>query len=101
MSYSVTVLRLRTHNITIDFPRASRLRLITTSSMASTATSLWIAAPAYLPFADMTPKLVGIGFLIPFGVGYFSLFFAERRARRDLRPARANDYGSAAKDDGR
>lgn len=96
MSYSITVLRLREQDITLDFPRPTRLRLITTSSMASTATGLWIAAPTYLPFAEMTPRLVGIGFLVPFGVGFFTLLLAELRARQDLRPATEADYGSAA-----
>jgi hypothetical protein len=70
--------------VSVRLPQVSRVRLVTTLSLASAFTTLWIGAPAYLPFASVDAKLALAGIAIPFGVGYVSLLLAEWRIRREL-----------------
>lgn len=86
--------RLRKHDVTIGLPEVSRARLITTSVLASSASVLWLGSAGLLPFAELDAKVATAG-LLPYGVGWVTLLLAERRAKRDLRRARAQDYGSA------
>jgi hypothetical protein len=73
--------------ITIEVPQVGRKRLVGAAVLCATATVLWIAAPAYLPFAVVSWQLVVVGVAIPFGVGYVTLLLMERRILRDLTPA--------------
>lgn len=73
--------------LTFTLPQVSRLRRITTLSLASFFTTLWIASPGFLPWAVVSLMHVTVGFVIPFGVGWVTLLLAERRVRKDLRTA--------------
>lgn len=73
--------------ITIEFPQVGRRRLVGTGALCSAATTLWIAAPAYLPFAVVSLQHVVVGVLVPFGVGWVTLLLMERRIVRELQPA--------------
>lgn len=81
--------------ITIRFtpPAVGRKRLVCATSMASAATTLWIASPAVLPFADVSPVMVLAGFGIPWSVAWVALLAMERRILRDLKPAREQEWG--------
>lgn len=81
---ALTIARVGAYDLTLPKPQVSTARMVTTTSLASTFSTLWIASPALLPFADVSAKLAVSGLLIPFGVGYVSLLLAEWRAGRDL-----------------
>lgn len=86
ISLGVTV-RVGRHDVSVRLPEVSRVRLITTASLATFFTALWIAAPWLLPFAVLSPRLVLCGVTIPFGCGYVTLLLAEGRIKKDLRKA--------------
>jgi len=73
--------------VSLSLPRVGLKRLAATAALCTTATSLWIAAPAYLPFADVSAKLVAAGVVVPWGVGWVTLLLMERRIADDLSPA--------------
>lgn len=87
MTVTVNVPKVGVFDVEIRLPEVSRARMVTTTSLASVFTGLWIGAPAFLPFAEVDAKLALCGFAVPFGVGYVTLLLAERRARRDLTAA--------------
>lgn len=73
--------------VTIELPKVGRRRLVGAGVLCSTATTLWIAAPAYLPWAVVSPMHVVEGFMIPLGVAFVTLLLMERRIARELKPA--------------
>jgi hypothetical protein len=74
--------------LTVEIPSVGGKRLAATISLASTATALWIGAPAYLPFAVVSWQLVVVGFLIPFSVGWVTLLLMERRIVQEAQSAK-------------
>jgi len=88
--------------VTIELPKVGRKRLIGAGVLSATATTLWIAAPAYLPWAVVSPEHVLEGFAIPFGVGVVALLFMEYRIARDLeKPAERPSRSEREKADAR
>jgi hypothetical protein len=75
--------------VEISMPKPTRKRMIGTGTFATTLTSLFLA-PGLLgwPGADLSPKLVFVGIAVPFGVGAWSLAWAERRVWKDQVPLR-------------
>jgi hypothetical protein len=57
-------------------------------------TTLWLAAPAYLPGADVSAVMVLAGIGLPWSVGWVTLLLMERRILRDLAadPNRGQDW---------
>lgn len=72
--------------LTVQLPQVGRKRLTGTAALCSTATTLWIAAPAYLPFAVVSPMHVVEGIMIPLGVGLVALWLMEWQIDRELQP---------------
>jgi heme O synthase-like polyprenyltransferase len=70
--------------VTVEFPQVGRRRLVCVGVLSSIATALWIGAPAYLPFSDVSALLVLAGVAVPFGVGWVTLLLMERRISRDM-----------------
>lgn len=93
---SMTIPLSRQHAVTVSLPAVGRKRLICATTLASTATTLWIAAPAYLPFADVSAVMVLAGFGIPWSVAWVTLLAMERRITRDLKPAERRDVDTEA-----
>jgi hypothetical protein len=83
---TLTLLRTRAHRwtITLHLPAVGRKRLIGAASLASTGTVLWLAAPAYLPGADVSAVMVLAGIGCPWSVAWVTLLALERRIARDL-----------------
>ena len=92
--------RLREHDLTIGLPEVSRARLITTTALATTASSLWLGSAGLLPFAELDAKVATAG-LLPYGVAWVTLLRAAGRAKRARRRARPQDYGSAVPEEAR
>jgi hypothetical protein len=91
---SMTLFRTRRFDVRVILPAVGRKRLICAGSMASTATTLWLAVPACLPGADVSAVMVLAGFGIPWSVAWVTLLLMERRILRDLAadPNRGQDW---------
>jgi hypothetical protein len=63
-----------------------RKRLIGAGALCTSASALWIAPAAVLPYAQLSPMLVFVGVVVPFGVGALTLSLMEQRIERDLQP---------------
>jgi hypothetical protein len=74
---------------TVNLPSVGRGRLIGTATASTVFSGLWMA-PGLLGFpgADLSPKLVVVGLLVPYGIGAWSLAWAERRVRHESLPVR-------------
>lgn len=73
--------------VTFTLPKPTRRRLIGTSAFCSAFSAVWLSAGS-LPGADLSPKMLAAGLLVPFGVGAWSLVWAEHRVRVDSVPLR-------------
>jgi len=80
--------------VQIQFPQVGRKRAIFTVVLSVIATVLWIAAPAYLPWATVSVLHVVEGITLPAAVGWVTLLLMERRIVRDLRPADRHEMPS-------
>jgi hypothetical protein len=91
---TTTLFRARQFAVQVSLPAVGRKRMIFTCSLASAGTTLWLAAPAYLPGADVSAVMVLAGIGLPWSVGWVTLLLMERRILRDLAadPNRGQDW---------
>jgi hypothetical protein len=71
--------------VEISMPKVGRRRLIGTTALAATGSTLWIWAATQQCAPDTVWFHVLFGVAIPFGMGWVTLLFMERRIARDLR----------------
>jgi hypothetical protein len=88
---NLTIFEGRRFTVSLSIPAPTRRRLTGTAALCSAFTGTLLTPALFFPGADLSPKLVGIAFLVPFGVGSWSLFWAERRVRADAVPLREGD----------
>jgi hypothetical protein len=92
---SVTIPISRRRAVSLTLPAVGRKRLVCAGSLASTATTLWLAAPAYLPGAEVSAVMVLAGFGLPWSVAWVTLLAMERRIRTDLLVDANRGHGEA------